>query len=101
MSLDDQEQKILAEIERQFYEEDPEFARAVKRINRPTRIGVRLSAAGVVAGLAVVVGFFTTNTIVAFLGFALLVSSAAILVSSLRSRWWGNEDPESDGEEPK
>ena len=29
MPLDDHEQKILAEIERQFYEEDPELARAV------------------------------------------------------------------------
>ena len=32
MPLDDREQKILAEIERQFYEEDPELARAVDRI---------------------------------------------------------------------
>ena len=80
MSLDDQEQKILAEIERQFYEEDPELARAVKDIRRPTRISFRLALIGVVSGLAVVIGFFTTNIIAAFLGFGLLLGSATALV---------------------
>jgi hypothetical protein len=32
MPLDDKEQEILAEIERQFYEEDPQLAHAVKNI---------------------------------------------------------------------
>ena len=47
MALDDKEQKILADIERQFYEKDPELARAVKRIERPARVGLRLSLLGV------------------------------------------------------
>ena len=99
MPLDDQEQKILADIERQFYDEDPELARAVKDIRRPTRIGFRLSVLGVVAGLVVVIGFFTTNIIAAFVGFALLVVSATTLVSALRSRSWGEEASESEGEQ--
>lgn len=86
MGLNDNEEKILAEIERQFYEEDPELARAVKNIEKPARVDVRLSLLGVVAGLAVVIGFFATNTIVAFLGFALLVGSATALVTGLRAR---------------
>ncbi len=100
MALDDHEQKILAEIERQFYEEDPELARAVRQIAKPSRVGVRLSVLGVVAGLAIVIGFFATNTLVAFLGFALLVGSAAALVAGLRSRAWRSSDSEPQGEEP-
>ncbi len=100
MALDDHEQKILAEIERQFYEEDPELARAVRQISRPSRVGVRLAMLGMVAGLAIVIGFFASNTLVAFLGFALLVGSAATLVTGLRSRAWRSSHDEPQGEEP-
>ena len=86
MGLNDNEEKILAEIERQFYEEDPELARAVRNIEKPSRVGVRLALLGVVVGLAVVIGFFASYTVVAFLGFALLVGSATSLVTSLRAR---------------
>jgi hypothetical protein len=96
MPLDDHEQKILAEIERQFYEEDPELARAVRDISRPSRIGARLAALGVIAGLAIVIGFFTTRTFVAILGFALLVVSATALVTGMRSRGWQATEAEPD-----
>jgi hypothetical protein len=56
---------------------------------------------GVVAGLAIVIGFFASNTIVAFVGFALLVASATSLVSSLRSRVWDDKDAESEVEQPE
>ncbi|MGH8913578.1 MAG: DUF3040 domain-containing protein [Acidimicrobiia bacterium] len=101
MALDDHEKRILAEIERQFYEEDPELARAVKQIARPSRVGVRLAMVGVVAGLAVVIAFFATNTPVAVLGFALLVGSAMALATGLRSRGWHSAEPEPQGEEPE
>lgn len=96
MPLDDHEQKILAEIERQFYEEDPELARAVRDISRPSRIGVRLAVLGVIAGLAIVIGFFTTNILVAILGFAVLVVSATALVSGIRARGWQVTEAEPD-----
>jgi hypothetical protein len=99
MALDDHEQKILAEIERQFYEEDPELARAVRQISKPSRIGVRLAIVGAIAGLAVVIAFFASSTLIAFLGFALLVGSAA-LVTGLRSRVWRSAVDERQGEEP-
>ena len=101
MALDDHERKILAEIERQFYEEDPELARAVRQIARPSRIGVRLAMVGVVAGLAIVIAFFASNTLVAFLGFGVLVGSAAALATGLRSRGWRSAAPEPQGEEPE
>ncbi|MEX1125492.1 MAG: DUF3040 domain-containing protein [Acidimicrobiia bacterium] len=96
MPLDEHEQKILSEIERQFYEEDPELARAVRDISRPSRIGTRLAVLGVIAGLAIVIGFFTTRTFVAIIGFALLVVSATALVSGIRVRGWQVTEPEPD-----
>ncbi|MEA1903356.1 MAG: DUF3040 domain-containing protein [Actinomycetota bacterium] len=97
MPLDDNEQKILEEIERQFYEENPELARAVRRIERPSRVGVRLSLLGVVLGLAIVIAYVST-TWVAVGGFALLVASATSLVHALKARGWRSFEVEPDDE---
>jgi len=96
MPLDDHEQKILAEIERQFYEEDPELARAVKRIDRPSRTRLRLAALGVIAGLVTILVFFATNTVIALIGFAILVFSATVLAPEIK-RWVS--PPTADREE--
>lgn len=98
MPLDDKEQRILEEIERQFYEEDPGLARAVKRIEKPSRIGLRLSILGVLAGLAIVIAYVSV-TWIAVLGFALLVASATSLVNALRVRGWRRSE-EAPSEEP-
>lgn len=100
MPLDDKEQRILAEIERQFYEEDPELARAVEKIERPSRIGIRLSLLGVVVGLAIVIAYLS-YTWVAVGGFALLVASATSLVNGLRIRGWRDESSESEDSLPE
>lgn len=97
MPLDDKEQRILAEIERQFYEEDPELARAVQRVQRPLRVGVRLSILGVIAGLAIVVAYLSV-TWVAATGFLVLVLSATALVNAMRLRGW-SERPSQQVEE--
>lgn len=101
MALDDHEQKILAEIERQFYEEDPELARAVRKIAKPSRFGARLAVVGVLVGLGVVVAFFASNTWIAFVGFALLVASAATLATEVKARGWVFPRRRSRGEEPE
>jgi len=101
MALDDHEQKILAEIERQFYEEDPELARAVRKIAKPSRIGIRLAVVGIVVGLGVIIAFFASYTLVAFLGFGLLVGSAAALASGLRSKGWRSSPRQPQGDEPE
>ncbi|HEX6222473.1 MAG TPA: DUF3040 domain-containing protein [Acidimicrobiia bacterium] len=95
MPLDDKEQRILAEIERQFYEEDPELARAVRKIERPSRIGARLSLVGVIAGLAIIIAYIGILW-VAVVGFVLLVASATSLVNALRLRGWRSDGSESD-----
>lgn len=98
--MDDKEQRILAEIERQFYEEDPELARAVRKIEKPARIGVRLSMVGVIAGLVIVIAY-VTNIWVAVAGFALLVASATSLVNGLRLRGWRATEAEAADPEPE
>lgn len=98
--MDDKEQRILAEIERQFYEEDPELARAVQKIERPARIGVRLSLVGVVIGLAVVIAYVSITPI-AVAGFAILVASATALVNALRIRGWRYERSEPEDTLPE
>lgn len=98
MPLDDKEQRILEEIERQFYEEDPDLARAVQRIERPSRIGMRLSIVGIIAGLAIVIAYVSV-TWIAVVGFALVVASATSLVNALRARGW-RETEEETSEEP-
>ncbi len=100
MPLDDKEQRILAEIERQFYEEDPELARAVQRIERPPRVGIRLSLLGVIAGLAIVIAYVGI-TWIAVAGFTLLVASATALVNALRIRGWRYERSEPEDSLPE
>lgn len=98
MPLDDKEQRILAEIERQFYQEDPELARAVRQIEKPARVGAKLSLLGVIVGLAVVIAY-VSYTWVAVLGFGLLVASATSLVNALRMRGWREPDREPHSED--
>ena len=86
MSLDDREQQILSEIERQFYEEDPSLARAVRNINKPRRFGIRLPIVGLVLGVVIVLAFFTVQTLVALAGFVVIVASASALVYELSDR---------------
>jgi hypothetical protein len=86
MPLDDREQQILAEIERQFYEEDPDLAHAVRNIDRSARYGVRLPVLGSAAGVTIVILFFTVNTFVALGGFLLMVLSITALVQGVRNR---------------
>jgi hypothetical protein len=93
MPLDDKEQRILAEIERQFYQEDPEVARALQRVESPLRVGAKLSMLGVIAGLAIIVAYLS-ETWIAAAGFALLVISATSLVNAIRVRGWRSPVPE-------
>ena len=86
MPLNDDEQRILEEIERQFYEEDPELARSVAEASlrskfRPRR---RLAIAGFIVGLVVMLASFTSSVWVAAGGFVLMLASAGWFAMSLR-----------------
>lgn len=87
MPLSDREQRILEEIERQFYEDDPAFAVSVSstRLSR-RRPTPRWAVTGVVAGLTIMLVAFTWNSFVALGGFVLMAVSLAWALTSLRRK---------------
>jgi len=86
MALDDREQKILEEIERNLYAEDPKLAQTVARADLSTRVRRRriLAGFGFFFGLAIMLGTFTRFSFLAGLGFVLMVASAAIVATTMR-----------------
>jgi hypothetical protein len=104
MPLDEREQRILDEIERQFRKEDPDL---VERVNTMPLAklrsgGVRLAIAGVVLGLVLMLATFSISPFPAVIGFIIMVYSVTRLVSSLSerpSRGSAEEAASSDGSE--
>jgi hypothetical protein len=88
MPLDDREQRILEEIERQFYEDDPKLAETVRSATLASLSGKHLKWAllGLIVGAGLMFGFFTRNTLVALLGFGLMVVSLMGIVAIARRR---------------
>ena len=88
MPLDEREQRILEEIERRFYEDDPKLAETVRTasVANVFRRSLQKAAVGFILGLALMLLFFTRNTYVALAGFGLMVVSGWLAASSLRRR---------------
>ncbi len=78
MPLSEDEQRILQEIERNFYDSDPAFAREVSTTTLYRHAGRNLKWAGVgfVVGLAVLIAGFTQSVLLGFLGFLVMVACA-------------------------
>ena len=91
MPLNDKEQEILDEIERQFLQDDPKLAKAVRTASATDtlRRSTRFTAAGFILGLALMLIFFTSNTLIAMIGFVIMVASASVFVVGLRRRTMG------------
>ena len=94
MPLNEDEQRILEEIERQFYEEDPKLARSVAGASLRSRLQPyrRFAVAGFVVGLVVMLVSFTSSVWIAALGFILMLASAAWLAMSFRNTAGGDAD---------
>ncbi len=88
MPLDDREQRILEEIERRFYQDDPRLAESVRdaRIATSSTRHLRWAIVGFVIGAALMFGFFTSQTLVALLGFAAMVASVVGMIAIVRRR---------------
>lgn len=86
MALNEQEQKILDEIERQLYEDDPKLAAMVARAVRggADRWKMRLAAAVFVLGAIVMFVSFPRSWAIAGAGFLIMVASASWM--ALRAR---------------
>ena len=93
MPLSEEEQRVLRDIERSFYENDPDFAREVssRTLYRHTRRNLKWATLGFVVGLVVLVTSFAANVIVGFAGFLVMLASAFVFERNLRkegkSRW--------------
>ncbi|HEV7887931.1 MAG TPA: DUF3040 domain-containing protein [Acidimicrobiales bacterium] len=86
MPLSEDEQRILHEIERSFYENDPAFARGVKdspTLYRHAGRNMKWAAAGFVVGLVLLV-VFLSSLVLALVGFAVMLLSALAFERNLR-----------------
>lgn len=94
MPLNEDEQRILEEIERQFYEEDPELAHSVASASLRSRLRPhrRIAIAGFIVGLVVMLASFTSSVWVAALGFIVMLASAGWLAMSIRKGSEGGSD---------
>ncbi|MBW2470972.1 MAG: DUF3040 domain-containing protein [Deltaproteobacteria bacterium] len=88
MPLNEHEQKILDEIERQLYEDDPKLAEMVAKAVRSNRDRwkMRLAAVLFIVGAVVMFASFTQSWIVAGAGFVLMVASAGWLALTVRAQ---------------
>ena len=86
MPLSEDEQRILQEIEQQFYEHDPHLAREVgsTTLYRHAGRNLKWAALGFVAGFALLIAFFATNLILGFVGFLIMLGCAFLFERNLR-----------------
>jgi hypothetical protein len=86
--LSEREQQILEEIERSLYDEDPGFARHVRKAS-PTTRELRNGKFGVVlflVGLVTLIAFFVTSSlIVGVIAFAGMVAGIVVILGAATS----------------
>lgn len=86
MPLSEDEQRILAEIERNLHESDPRLAREVGEttVYRHALGSLKWSVLGLIVGAAIMVATLQIHFVVAFLGFVVMLLSALGLERNLR-----------------
>jgi hypothetical protein len=83
--LSEHEQRLLDQIERALYQEDPKFASTVRSTDLRTHMKRRLRRAAVVFGVGIVVmlgGLVSNMPPVGIGGFVLMVAALALALSS-------------------
>ena len=86
MPLSEDEQRILHEIEQQFYESDPAFAREVGKTTLYRHAGRNLkwAALGFVCGFVLLLVAFASSLVLGFAGFLVMLGSAVVFERNLR-----------------
>ncbi|HET6793986.1 MAG TPA: DUF3040 domain-containing protein [Acidimicrobiales bacterium] len=86
MPLSEDEQRILQEIERSFYENDPAFYGKVssETLYRHAGRNCKWAMLGFLAGLAVLIVSFASSILLGFLGFLIMLSCAIVFESNAR-----------------
>lgn len=85
MPLNENEERILAEIERQFHASDPESARRIASttLQRYLARNCKWAAVGFVAGLVILLAAFASSWVLGIFGFLVMVASAVVLIQNL------------------
>jgi hypothetical protein len=83
--LNENEERILAEIERQFHASDPESAKRIgsTTLQRYLARNCKWAAFGFVAGLIILLAAFASSWLLGIFGFLIMVASAVILIQNL------------------
>ena len=84
--LSEHEQRVLHELEQALYQEDPAFADRVRTESVYRHAGryLKWSVAGFVAGLVVMLTFFTTSVLLGFLGVLIMFGSLVTFWTNVR-----------------
>ncbi len=84
--LSEHEQRVLHELEQALYQEDPKFADRVRSesVYRYAGRYLKLSLVGFLAGLAVMLVFFTTSVFLGFLGVLIMFASLVVFWTNVR-----------------
>ena len=86
MPLNEREQRILEEIERHLYQEDPKLAETVAKtsLDSKTRRLRLVAVIGLIVGLVLMVAMFQQQTLIAALGFIIMVGCGVWLATHSR-----------------
>jgi hypothetical protein len=86
MPLSEDEQRILHQIEQQFYESDPEFAQSVSQssLYRHSFRNIKWGTLGFVAGLVFLVLTLQIHFAVAFIGVLIMFACLLVIESNAR-----------------
>lgn len=89
MALSEHEQQVLEELEEGLAQQDPSFARRVRSTRSAflySRRALGCSVIGFVAGVVVMLAFFTSSVGLGFLGAVMMVLSADVFWNILERR---------------
>ena len=87
MPLSEHEQRLLEQMERALYAEDPKLASALRHGNSRKISGKRMigGALGMIIGLGVLIGgVATSNVILGVIGFLLMLGGVMLIASAAR-----------------
>jgi hypothetical protein len=83
--LNENEERILQEIERQFHANDPDSARRIGSTSLPRYLArnCKWAALGLLTGLAILLVSFSSSWVLGGFGFLVMVVSAVVLIQNL------------------
>lgn len=86
MPLNENEERILHEIERRFYDHDPESAKRIDSTTLPRYLArnCKWALLGFFVGLVVLLVGFASSWVVGVFGFVVMLASAIVLIHNLR-----------------